>query len=566
MRDILITEGHMVPPLLGKASVPQDPTVRGYIRDMDAEKPTDTKAVRWGEKVEDRKANLEVEGVIRGSGNYRRGLSKALEKTQKATGMRRNRVPVELRGTRDVSNETAGPKNKKMKREAFASKVSSRAVSPDPAELASDEEYNPFATKKKGKYGLRKNAKPISKYKIEDSDDEMEEEVEEPVGGPIRPTFTVNTPQAQRLKGHDQGHGLITPPSTRSKIVVLSLQPEALRQFSPGTGLKNEILEEEAGLDAKHSGNDMEQDFEGHSDDGAEDDDSDAFGPYGSLQHKTPVHLLARDIYRDLGYQGMDIHGTRAQYDQAMKDGLNPKVNGLKYKQVAVANQKGSVVAENRATTVYSLPVPPAYPSGGVRKPVSPLAGTSASAFFPFGSPNGKISTASTTNYHSLGETPDFMAGLNGQGNSSTAYSVSNSDPSANICGMLTDIFKQGGEQMMSDSYFSHSLQYTAGADLFPTDPTSFNVSGLPAASYGNSYGGQTGFEMGVGGNGSFGKVAGAVATVSSIPSFQAATGNTATSSPNDLEDRDDTVSRLSTPPHYLHDHDGEESQEWLGF
>jgi hypothetical protein len=55
MRDVLVTEGHLVPPLLGKVTVKQDPSIRGFVRDMDAELPTTTRIVRWDEPIEDRK-------------------------------------------------------------------------------------------------------------------------------------------------------------------------------------------------------------------------------------------------------------------------------------------------------------------------------------------------------------------------------------------------------------------------------------------------------------------------------------------------------------------------------
>ena len=55
LRDVLVIEGHMVPPLLGKVTVKQDPSIRGYIRDMNDEIPTTTRTVRWDEKCEDRK-------------------------------------------------------------------------------------------------------------------------------------------------------------------------------------------------------------------------------------------------------------------------------------------------------------------------------------------------------------------------------------------------------------------------------------------------------------------------------------------------------------------------------
>lgn len=55
LRDVLTAEGHMVPPLLGKVTVKQDPSIRGYVRDMSSEIKTMTRIVCWDEHIEDRK-------------------------------------------------------------------------------------------------------------------------------------------------------------------------------------------------------------------------------------------------------------------------------------------------------------------------------------------------------------------------------------------------------------------------------------------------------------------------------------------------------------------------------
>ena len=121
----------------------------------------------------------------------------------------------------------------------------------------------------------------------------------------------------------------------------------------------------------------------------------------------------------------------------------------------------------------------------------------------------------------------------------------------------------------MSDTYYSNPVHYTSGSDLFQTGSTSFTASSLTASSYGNNYNRETSFETGLDGTGSFDEIASVIATASSTPGFQDAADNTATSFADSLEDRDDTVSRLSTPPHYLQYHDGEdnkENQEWFDF
>jgi hypothetical protein len=72
LRDQLVTEGHMVPPLIGKLGVPAPDAPRGYIRDMTSDDPHLTKEVFWSDHVEDRKESLIEPGIIRGSGAYRK--------------------------------------------------------------------------------------------------------------------------------------------------------------------------------------------------------------------------------------------------------------------------------------------------------------------------------------------------------------------------------------------------------------------------------------------------------------------------------------------------------------
>jgi hypothetical protein len=72
VRDQLVAEGHMVPPLIGKLGAPAPDAPRGFIRDMSQNDPYVTKAVHWGDHVEDRKDSLVEEGIIRGSGTYRK--------------------------------------------------------------------------------------------------------------------------------------------------------------------------------------------------------------------------------------------------------------------------------------------------------------------------------------------------------------------------------------------------------------------------------------------------------------------------------------------------------------
>ena len=313
LRDILITEGHMVPPLLGKRSVPQDVTIRGFIRDMDADKPTDTKVVRWGEHVEDRKENLEIDGVVRGSGNYRRGTYKALEKNQQASGERRNRLPVELRETPAGSNGTLDTHQKKVSKRRYSRAVSSCLASPEPAGLASDEEYNPtFNEKASFGRSLRKSAKPIGKYKVESSGDEAEHEANDWQEDAFRNIIAFNTPRSKRLMGHDQGEeGLMTPPATKqSKVMKFKVNPCFLLKLDRESIVPKKFDDEDAGLD-----HELEQ-FDDDIEDGIENSDYDIDDPKGSQifgEYQTPTsqpHQLNvgqpfQENLQETGYPGI---------------------------------------------------------------------------------------------------------------------------------------------------------------------------------------------------------------------------------------------------------------------
>jgi len=180
MRDYLITEGHMVPPLIGKkGAAAAKPDVRGYIRDLKKDNPKATREVLWGEEIEDRSENLEVPGIIRGSGQYRRvaKLQADAEGTPDITPIRSR----ETANNRSRSRQVSGPKGRGS-RATNKAQANARFPTSNPEDFDSEDDYDP--NRKKPKYGLR--AKPQRKYemseddnsgtdtefKLEDSDDE----------------------------------------------------------------------------------------------------------------------------------------------------------------------------------------------------------------------------------------------------------------------------------------------------------------------------------------------------------------------------------------------------------
>jgi hypothetical protein len=82
LREILLTEGHMVPPkakVKNKRRLEYSPQIRGYIR-PDGAGPYETRLVGWGESIVDLTESIENPGIYRGSGRYPRknGVGQAM--------------------------------------------------------------------------------------------------------------------------------------------------------------------------------------------------------------------------------------------------------------------------------------------------------------------------------------------------------------------------------------------------------------------------------------------------------------------------------------------------------
>jgi hypothetical protein len=287
LRDVLIMEGHMVPPQLGKVTQKQDPHVRGYIRDMDAALPTQTRVVDWHEDIVDLKENLVVPGVVRGSGNYRKGLPYAIEKaTKNPDGKRRNRLPLE------IQERIAGKQKNKKRKQKASTDDAVREDSVDPAELQSDADFDPSATKKR-KYGLRKSQK--KSFKLEDSEDKDKIEF----GGEMDADDEF-TPIKPRRK---VGAGLLSPPKS-SLPVKFQLSSAKLANFPSGTngGGPSKV----PGLHPILEENDQ--------------DSRPAFQP----------NLQLKEKFEKLGYQTEEMDGTPEEHKEAIPEGIDTLKNGTK--------------------------------------------------------------------------------------------------------------------------------------------------------------------------------------------------------------------------------------------
>ncbi|KAF4629559.1 hypothetical protein G7Y89_g8588 [Cudoniella acicularis] len=228
IRDIIITEGHLVPPLIGKLGTPGSEGIRGYIRDMDSDIPTDTREVDWEEYIEDRKENLTIPGVVRGSGNYRRkqGDDGA---NAKSPGARIKKEP----GVDEEVMQDVEPVRKVLKSAARRSKAINADEEVDPAELDSEDEYDPKATKKV-KYARKPAKKSAIKAEPElgHETDSMSEESEHETDPFVTPTKTMS---------QSDDSPLMTPPESgvheaigESLTVKLCLDSKLLATFPSG--------------------------------------------------------------------------------------------------------------------------------------------------------------------------------------------------------------------------------------------------------------------------------------------------------------------------------------------
>lgn len=156
-RDILVAEGHLIPPNMGKSKAVYDQTIRGYVRDMAEEVPTRVRALPWNEKYEDKKESLVVPGMTLGSGRYDRNKENR-PSVPKETG-RRSRVPEVTKAVMNDIREKRGvrpapPGSRSIKGKVNTPKIKVKVKTEDddddddeydvdPAKLKSDDEYEP---------------------------------------------------------------------------------------------------------------------------------------------------------------------------------------------------------------------------------------------------------------------------------------------------------------------------------------------------------------------------------------------------------------------------------------
>ncbi|TGO22943.1 hypothetical protein BPAE_0149g00060 [Botrytis paeoniae] len=273
LREILIPEGHLVPPPFAKKNT-VDPNVRGYIRDMDSEDPKATRLVTWEEEIDDLKESLVVPGVTRGSGTYRR--DRARWQNQKATIV--EETPTKTFSTRSHPDKRASKAKTPQKEKSFMVKKE-RSESIDPVEMPSDEDYDPGNRLKiKGHRKRKVKVKTERKYDLDETSDSDGESF----GYSEDDDFLAETPCKKVAGNH------ITTPLA-SLPLKLKISPRKLKKFAAGASMN--LAEEEVAVD--------ETKYTGRYDDG--DDDA-----------ETIVDAHARDVDDVFGQEGLHLNNGNA--------------------------------------------------------------------------------------------------------------------------------------------------------------------------------------------------------------------------------------------------------------
>ena len=175
MRERLVVEGHMVPPEKTKPHIKPDPKVRGFVRKDPNGDPGVVRVVAWNEDLEHPKKSLENPGIVCGSGKYTRGP----DGRKSQSGARRNEPRLKLKLPDEVLQdslklkEEASARLTKARRDRYKRRhnparrqnaredAEERGDIADPAELSSDGEWDPSATKKPRRMTVKSATKPI---------------------------------------------------------------------------------------------------------------------------------------------------------------------------------------------------------------------------------------------------------------------------------------------------------------------------------------------------------------------------------------------------------------------
>ncbi len=266
MRERLVVEGHMVPPEKTKPHIKPNPKVRGFVRKDPDGDPGVVRVVAWNEELEHPKKSLENPGISVGSGKYTRGP----DGRKSQSGARRNEPRLKLKLPDDVVQdslklkEEASAELTKARRDRYKRKhkparrqkaredAEERGDIADPAELSSDGEWGPSATKKQRRLPAKSGMKPVrissrkSRVKIEPQAEDKEIQIAK------------SGSSMMEFGSEDEEESLALP-------IKFSIAPEKLAQFP--------VDRSRAATPDSEEDHDNHDD---HDDQASVDDDSDA--------------------------------------------------------------------------------------------------------------------------------------------------------------------------------------------------------------------------------------------------------------------------------------------------
>ncbi|TGO09939.1 hypothetical protein BTUL_0149g00180 [Botrytis tulipae] len=306
MRETLIPEGHLVPPPFAKKNT-VNPKVRGIIRDMKSDDPKATREVTWDEEIEHPKESLTIPGVTRGSGTYRR--DRARWQNNKASIV--EETPAKSLSSRQRPEKRASEAKTEQKEKSFMVKKE-RSESIDPAEMPSDEDYDPGNRLKiKGHRKRKVKVKTERRYDLDKTSDSEGESF----GYSEDDDFIAETP-CKKLAGNDAKTPLASLP------LKLKISPDKLKKFAVGTSMN--FGEEEVAVN--------ETEYTSRYDDG--DDEA-----------ETIVDAHARDFNDVFGHGGLHLSNGNAGLQNQLvytpysyNGGMNPG-SGTYSPQVALTAQ-----------------------------------------------------------------------------------------------------------------------------------------------------------------------------------------------------------------------------------
>lgn len=286
MREVLIPEGHLVPPPISKKNT-VDPNVRGYVRDMNSEDPNATRKVTWEEQIEHPKENLVIPGVTRGSGTYRR--DKTRWQNNKASIV--EETPTKTLSSRQRPEKRASEAKTEQKEKSFMVKKE-RSESIDPAEMPSDEDYDPRNRLKiKGHLKRKVKVKTERNYDL----DETSDSEGELLGYSEDDDFLAETP-CKKVAGNHAIAPLASLP------LKLKISPDKLKKFAAGSSIdlgEKEVAFDETEYTSRYGDGDDEAEttVDAHT-----RDFDDVFGHGGLHLNNGNAGLQNQLVYPPYGY------------------------------------------------------------------------------------------------------------------------------------------------------------------------------------------------------------------------------------------------------------------------